>query len=346
MKNLTLNEYELFSAYLDGQLTPAETKRLEDQLQANLEWRLALDELSATRKLLRSAPRYRAPRNFTLTPEMARQNARKSWLPSFVTFRFSTAMATLSILAVLGLQVFGGRAPLLGNLAAAPASEATFSDMTEKSAQESAPQMAAPEAAVTGPAAEAQPAAADAGGGGVITWGGTPNGQMNLGGYGGGGAPDTSAGIVGFKTESYGAFGRGGGGGGDGVGEQYYNPAGIVTYGGQSPPASMGGSSYVLPQQAVPQTEMERTASGPAEESAPVGNPILGVQSGDAAGQVIGTETYNNLSVPPPSFEPAPDRSASAVQPGFWDGTRIAQAALLALGVLFAAAAVTLRRRG
>ena len=84
--NLTAREFEQFSAYLDGQLTPGEAAKIEELLRANSEWRLAIEELAATRSLLRSAPRYRIPRSFTLTPEMARQAKRRSFFPPFPAF--------------------------------------------------------------------------------------------------------------------------------------------------------------------------------------------------------------------------------------------------------------------
>jgi hypothetical protein len=138
--NLSMREFEQFSAYLDGQLSPVDTKRMEEQLRVNPEWRLAIEELAATRNLLRSAPRYRAPRNFTISPEMARSLARKPLFPPFPVFRFSTALAVLSMLAVGVLQAIGMGSPLGSNRIAmapqaVPAMEAApmSSDAAEKS---------------------------------------------------------------------------------------------------------------------------------------------------------------------------------------------------------------------
>src|SRR5512142_1758722 len=63
-------DYEQLSAYIDGQLSPAERRKLEERLRARTDLQVALDEMNRTRSLLRSAPRRRAPRNFTLTPAM------------------------------------------------------------------------------------------------------------------------------------------------------------------------------------------------------------------------------------------------------------------------------------
>ena len=99
----------------------------------NPEWRLAIEELAATRKLLRSAPRYRAPRNFTLSAETARSLARKPLFPPFPAFRFSAALAALSLLAVGALQVIGLNRRHMVAMApqAAPAMEAAPLNMAE-----------------------------------------------------------------------------------------------------------------------------------------------------------------------------------------------------------------------
>lgn len=64
-------DWEALSAYLDHQLSPKDRVRLESRLNESPELRSALEELRRTRAVLRSQPRLRAPRNFTLTPEMA-----------------------------------------------------------------------------------------------------------------------------------------------------------------------------------------------------------------------------------------------------------------------------------
>lgn len=63
-------DLEMISAYLDGQVTPHERSRLEARLRAESELRVAYEELKNTRAVLRSAPRLRAPRNYTLSPRM------------------------------------------------------------------------------------------------------------------------------------------------------------------------------------------------------------------------------------------------------------------------------------
>jgi len=85
-------DLELLSAYLDGQLDPSDSAQLESRLSSDPGLRIALDDLRSTRGLLRQLPSRRAPRNFTLTPQMA---GVKPPTPRLVpVFRFATAIAT------------------------------------------------------------------------------------------------------------------------------------------------------------------------------------------------------------------------------------------------------------
>ena len=139
---LTFKDYENYSAYLDGQLSTAETRRLEARLQADPEARAALEEMSVTRQLLRSAPHFRAPRNFTLTPEMARQNARRSFFPALPVFRFSAALAALALIAVFMLELNGYLLPSPSQTVALVAPEAAPAQKAAGTqAGESAPRM-------------------------------------------------------------------------------------------------------------------------------------------------------------------------------------------------------------
>jgi anti-sigma factor RsiW len=68
---LNQRDWTALSAYLDGQLSLREKKRLERRLEGNPALKAGLEELRRTREVLRQQPRLRAPRHFTLTPEMA-----------------------------------------------------------------------------------------------------------------------------------------------------------------------------------------------------------------------------------------------------------------------------------
>ncbi|MBN2549112.1 MAG: hypothetical protein JXB15_08145 [Anaerolineales bacterium] len=71
MTRINPRDWEQLSAYLDDQITPQERSRLESRIRAEEPLRSALGELRRTRAILRRQPRLRAPRNFTLTPQMA-----------------------------------------------------------------------------------------------------------------------------------------------------------------------------------------------------------------------------------------------------------------------------------
>ncbi len=92
-------DLERLSEYLDGRLSPAELSRLETRLTSDPELAATLQALREARALLRQLPRRKAPRNFTLTPQMV---ARKPPLPRAYPFlRLATAMAALLFLFLL-----------------------------------------------------------------------------------------------------------------------------------------------------------------------------------------------------------------------------------------------------
>lgn len=95
-------DVELLSAYLDGQLKPSDSARLEARLRSDLELVSVMDDLRAARNLLRRLPQRRAPRNFTLTPKMVGQNPP---MPrAYPLFRFATTIATLLLFFTFGLN--------------------------------------------------------------------------------------------------------------------------------------------------------------------------------------------------------------------------------------------------
>lgn len=102
MKTPTFRDVELLSAYLDGKLSQADSARLESRLKSEPDLRGILDDLSQSRALLRKLPKRRAPRNFTLTPQMARV---KPPLPRAVpALRWATSLATFLLFATLAVN--------------------------------------------------------------------------------------------------------------------------------------------------------------------------------------------------------------------------------------------------
>ncbi len=100
---VSARDWEALSAYLDDALPPRERERLEARLRSEPALKEALTSLERTRFVLRAAPRLRAPRNFTLTPEMVAPR------PSFLdwlcpTMQWSSAVAALLLVLVLAGQ--------------------------------------------------------------------------------------------------------------------------------------------------------------------------------------------------------------------------------------------------
>ena len=97
-------DIELLSAYLDGELKPSDSTRLESRLKTDPELASVLNDLRATRTLLRKLPQRKAPRNFTLTRKMVGQNPP---LPrAYPIFRLATVVATLLFFFSFGVNSF------------------------------------------------------------------------------------------------------------------------------------------------------------------------------------------------------------------------------------------------
>jgi anti-sigma factor RsiW len=152
---MNYRDLELLSSYLDGQLKPSDSARLEARLSTDPDLRAVLDDLQAARGLLRHLPMRKAPRNFTLTPKMVGKNPP---LPrSYPAFRFVTALASLMLFFTLGVNFIapqmaqapaigmgGGGAPEVFS-AQAPAAEssaATVAPAVEAPAEEPSVQLA------------------------------------------------------------------------------------------------------------------------------------------------------------------------------------------------------------
>lgn len=136
-------DLELLSSYLDGQLSSADSARLEARLRMEPALRSVLQDLRGARSLLRQLPMRKAPRNFRLTPQMVGKNPP---LPrAYPVFKFATSLATLLLFVTLSLNILGpqlAQPPALG-MGGGGAPD-TFS---AEPAQEAAPATEAPAAA-------------------------------------------------------------------------------------------------------------------------------------------------------------------------------------------------------
>jgi hypothetical protein len=150
-KNISMREWEALSAYLDEQLPAKERARLETQLNQVPELRSALEDLRRTRAVLRSQPRVRAPRNFTLTPDMVGLKPKPvRRAPAYPFFRLASGFAGFLFLLVLvgdltGLSArlgFGGTT-LPAQVAMAPAAAPITNTLRANQAYPEATQAAA-----------------------------------------------------------------------------------------------------------------------------------------------------------------------------------------------------------
>lgn len=112
-EKISRRDWELLSAYVDDQLSERERARIETRLAGDANLRTAVDDLRVTRAAVKSLPTLRAPRNFTLTPEMAGQNLRSS--PRlFASFRLASVLSTvLLVIVMLGDLIGFGRVGML-----------------------------------------------------------------------------------------------------------------------------------------------------------------------------------------------------------------------------------------
>ena len=157
--NISPRDLQTLSEYLDDQLSAREKAQLEARLQKSAELREELVGLRQTRLMLRSLPKRRAPRNFTLNPTAVPSHKVRRVFP---TYGFATALAGLVLVAA-----FIGQTLLPANLAAVP---------------EAAPAAAAEKALAPAVADQANREPI------IILWGTpTPVPGIGGGGYGGGG---------------------------------------------------------------------------------------------------------------------------------------------------------------
>ncbi len=95
---ITPRDYEQLSAYLDDNLSLTARKKLENRLRQEPRLAAELDDIRQLRFVLRSLPRYRAPRNFTLSKQMAAVHPVERVAP---VFGFVSALASFLFVVVV-----------------------------------------------------------------------------------------------------------------------------------------------------------------------------------------------------------------------------------------------------
>ncbi|PLS81393.1 MAG: hypothetical protein CYG59_06040 [Chloroflexi bacterium] len=160
---------ELLSAYSDNAVNVLERRRAEEYLQRCAACAQELRELRMMRELLRELPTIQPPRSFTIDPARA---PRPRWL-LFPTLRLASLVATLLLIAVLGVDGFNaGINPGASSSTAAQQSPQMFSRSAGTTAGgETVTLSEGTTGAATGAAPEALPMASTAAAGGATTGG-------------------------------------------------------------------------------------------------------------------------------------------------------------------------------
>jgi len=107
-----INELNMLSAYIDNALEAKEAEKLKSRLEKEPELREKLKNLKQTKMLLSRLDRVRAPRNYTLTPDMVKVRGRKNQ-PLFTALRLASSFAAILLVALFGVQLLlqGGLTP-------------------------------------------------------------------------------------------------------------------------------------------------------------------------------------------------------------------------------------------
>ncbi len=126
MAHLSPKDFDLLSAYMDGQISARELAAVEKRLQTDPEARRALAELRQMHATLRALPARKLPHHFTLTRSMAQAQRMPRAIP---LLRFSSVLSAL-VMAFLFILQLGPRlmptamapAPVMESYAAEDAS--------------------------------------------------------------------------------------------------------------------------------------------------------------------------------------------------------------------------------
>ena len=136
---------ETLSAYLDGELTPAEHDRFEQQLAQNSDLRNELVDLQFWQQQMRNLPARRVPRNFTLDPVLYGPPQRQFWGSAYPALRAATALTAFLLVIALAANVYMSSfsTDAVSQAALVPALESAPMQAVE--VEEAAPQEIVPE---------------------------------------------------------------------------------------------------------------------------------------------------------------------------------------------------------
>jgi len=118
---LTQKDWLLISAFLDGRLMGSEKAAFESRLNSDADFNKAFHEIEYTRRLMRSLPQKRAPRNFTLSDQYVKKSSFKWGLNHLFGFASAASAVALTVIfAWTNLFVFQAKtaapAPMMAAL--------------------------------------------------------------------------------------------------------------------------------------------------------------------------------------------------------------------------------------
>ena len=129
-KRISRRDWQRLSAYIDEQLTPNQQKRIEARLEIEPALQSTLDDVHLMKLNLGALPKLPAPRNFTLTPEMAAKAGQKRRaVRLYSALRLASAISSLLFVLVFLGDVFS-----FGSVGFTPASQDLALPAAERSA--------------------------------------------------------------------------------------------------------------------------------------------------------------------------------------------------------------------
>ncbi len=320
------DDWEILSAYLDGQASDREKEQIRVRLDAQPELQRALEELRRTRMVLRSAPRKRVPHNFTLTRAMVPQ--RKPWFRLVPSLSLASGLATFLLILTFAFEFLPGLSRSFQPLAAqAPA-------LPNASAQK--------QSGVQSTAAPDTYQPSNEQGAPIVVWG---SGATGMGGGGGGsaiggGAPDTLPPAA-SNIETTPETGIGGGPTPAGGAEPLPTEAAGTEV---TPPPDASQAVVAAPSQ-TPEVQQYSTAESatpvPPQAAAPLsgGGPILGIRPTEEMGKIVVDQGVDLTPAAVPTRAPVPAQSFLS------RNLVLIQVGLVLLAIAAGVAAFFLRRR-
>ncbi len=136
-KQLSSRELQFLSAYLDGELSKKDQKRVERLLSDHPAAGPSLEKLQHTKSILKLLPVKKVPRNFTITAE----EVERSLIPSLAgVLRYASAVSAVLLVVVLAFDFIFPYPLAVSELGLArSAAETTFEEKTIISVEEEAP---------------------------------------------------------------------------------------------------------------------------------------------------------------------------------------------------------------